>query len=81
MIRPQTRARTKLLIFPHVNSGSAAIMDEEAGNGPDGVFQTDSSGFNSPKIVGMSSDTVGWICIARWSTVYGDFEYMTSRMQ
>jgi hypothetical protein len=31
------------------------------------VVQT--SGFNSPSIVGISSDTVGWMCTARWITV------------
>ncbi len=27
------------------------------------------SGFSSPSIVGISSDTVGWMCTARWSVV------------
>ena len=27
------------------------------------------SGFNSPSIVGISSDTVGWMCTARWIVV------------
>ena len=27
------------------------------------------SGLRSPSIVGISSDTVGWMCIARWITV------------
>lgn len=30
---------------------------------------THSSGFSSPSTVGISSETVGWICIARWMTV------------
>ena len=28
-------------------------------------------------MVGTSSDTVGWMCMARWMTVYGAFAYMT----
>ena len=28
-----------------------------------------SSGFRSPSMVGISSDTVGWMCTARWITV------------
>ena len=32
-------------------------------------------------MVGSSSDTVGWMCIARCMTVYGTPAYMTSRME
>ena len=32
-------------------------------------------------MVGMSSETVGWMCIARRMTEDGALAYMTSRMQ
>ncbi len=35
-------------------------------------------GSNLDKTVGRNSATVGWICIARCTTVYGAFAYMTS---
>ena len=35
-------------------------------------------GSSLDKTVGRNSATVGWICIARCTTVYGAFAYMTS---
>jgi hypothetical protein len=35
-------------------------------------------GSSFDKTVGRNSATVGWICIARSTTVYGAFAYMTS---
>ena len=34
------------------------------------------SGFSSPSIVGISSETVGSMCIARCKTVYGALAYV-----
>ncbi len=39
------------------------------------------SGTSSPRMVGMSSATVGWMCTIRCTAVYGAFMYMASRMQ
>jgi hypothetical protein len=36
------------------------------------------TGSSLDKMVGRYSATVGWICIARCTTVYGAFAYMTS---
>src|SRR5262245_10216446 len=36
------------------------------------------TGSRLDKTVGRNSATVGWICIARCTTVYGTFAYMTS---
>src|SRR5262245_15022968 len=38
-------------------------------------------GARSSSMVGMNSETVGWMCIARRKTVDGAFAYMTSRIQ
>src|SRR5262245_51680269 len=38
-------------------------------------------GARSSSMVGMNSETVGWMCIARCKTVDGAFAYMTSRIQ
>src|SRR4029079_3985968 len=35
-------------------------------------------GFRPPSSVGISSDTVGWMCTARWIVVYGFFAYIMS---
>src|SRR5262249_2704732 len=40
-----------------------------------------SRGFRSHSIVGMSSETVGWMCTARRIVVHGAFAYMTSRIE
>ena len=47
------------------------------GEGP--VERIYSSGWSSPSIVGISSVTVGWMCTARWMTVYGASAYITSK--
>jgi len=36
---------------------------------PQGEKENHTSGFSSPSMVGISSDTVGWMCTARWITV------------
>jgi hypothetical protein len=68
---PQTWRRP-----PRVNAqGSAPI-----GRHPPGVVAA-ASGRRSSSMVGMSSDTVGWMCIARRMSEYGALAYMTSRME
>src|SRR5262249_54299963 len=47
---------------------------------PPGVVAA-ASGCRSSSMVGMSSDTVGWMCIARRMSEYGALAYMTSRME
>ena len=43
-----------------------------------GIREYYAKGSRLDKTVGRNSATVGWICIARWTTVYGAFAYMTS---
>jgi hypothetical protein len=41
-------------------------------------FHGYASGSSLARMIGRYSETVGWMCMARWMTVYGAFAYIAS---
>ena len=66
---------------PDAADRSARSIPARAAANDRRVTKASADGDSSPSSVGMNSETVGWMCIARCSTGYGAFAYITSRTQ
>src|SRR5262249_39377333 len=64
----------------HLRDG-VPLLDSQVPKSNHSCLFAHDNGWRSSNMVGMNSETVGWMCTARCRTVYGALAYMISRMQ